>query len=283
MLISPSFLISLGVFLLVAMWESYRPTISLTVPNSLRWFNNFLWLIISNFFLITILPVVNVVWAQIVVDHGWGVLLWLNLPIWIMLPIGILAMDLVAYALHVLEHKSPLLWRLHAIHHSDINFDCTTGVRFHPLEGVVSVAVRMAAITALGVPPIVVLTFEFWLVLQNLYGHANARLPARMERFIRCFVVTPDMHRIHHSIRLNESLRNYGIIIPWWDRLFCTYLGSPQDGHENMRIGLNWMRNENIWSVPKLLFLPFQRTFPSDQQVLSESELSYQKAEVSEQ
>jgi sterol desaturase/sphingolipid hydroxylase (fatty acid hydroxylase superfamily) len=121
----------------------------------------------------------------------------------------------------------------------------------------------MAVIAAMGIPVSVVAAYEFWVVLQNLYGHANVRLPARMEKVLRWLVVTPDMHRVHHSARPNESLRNYGIVFPWWDRMFGTYLAEPAGGHARMRIGLSWRREENLRSVPGLLVLPFSTAFPS--------------------
>jgi sterol desaturase/sphingolipid hydroxylase (fatty acid hydroxylase superfamily) len=259
----PSFYLMLGAFALIAGWEGLRPALSQTVSTPLRWFNNFVWLALDTLALRMLFPVLSVAWAATVADRGWGVLSWIDLPIAMILVLGLVCMDIAGYGLHRLLHKSSLLWRLHAIHHSDIDFDCTTGFRFHPLEGMVSTGVRMAVIAAMGIPVSVVAAYEFWVVLQNLYGHANVRLPARMEKVLRWLVVTPDMHRVHHSARQNESLRNYGIVFPWWDRMFSTYLAEPAGGHARMRIGLSWRREENLRSVPGLLVLPFSTAFPS--------------------
>jgi sterol desaturase/sphingolipid hydroxylase (fatty acid hydroxylase superfamily) len=259
----PSFYVMLGVFALVAGWEGLRPALSQTVSTPLRWLNNFLWLILDSLLLRVLFPMLSVAWAATVVDRGWGMLSWLDLPVGVVFLIGLVGMDIAGYGLHILLHKSPLLWRLHAVHHSDIDFDCTTGFRFHPLEGMVTTGGRWAVIAALGIPAPVVAAYEFWVVLQDLYGHANARLPAGMEKLLRRLVVTPDMHRIHHSVRLSESLRNYGIVFPWWDRLFGTYLAEPQGGHARMKMGLSWWGEETLLSVPRLLLLPFAATFPA--------------------
>jgi sterol desaturase/sphingolipid hydroxylase (fatty acid hydroxylase superfamily) len=259
----PSFYLMLGAFAVVAGWEGLRPALSQTVSTPLRWFNNFLWLALDTLVLRIVFPVLSVAWAATVADRGWGMLSWIDLPIAMVFVIGLVCMDIAGYGLHLLLHKSSLLWRLHAIHHSDIDFDCTTGFRFHPLEGMVSTAVRLAVITAMGIPASVAAAYEFWIVLQNLYGHANVSLPARIEKILRWVVVTPDMHRVHHSARASESLRNYGIVFPWWDRVFGTYLAEPKGGHPRMTIGLSWRRQESLLSVPKLLLLPFATAFPS--------------------
>jgi sterol desaturase/sphingolipid hydroxylase (fatty acid hydroxylase superfamily) len=171
--------------------------------------------------------------------------------------VGLVVMDSVGYGAHILMHKVPWLWRVHAIHHSDIDFDCTTGFRFHPLEALLTTTIRLAVIVVAGLDPIAVLIYETWVGLQNLYGHANARLPTALERIFHYLVVTPDMHRIHHSVRLEEGLSNYGIVFPWWDHVFGTYRRHPAGGHDNMKLGLIWLRTESAWSVPRLLAAPF--------------------------
>jgi sterol desaturase/sphingolipid hydroxylase (fatty acid hydroxylase superfamily) len=262
-LFPPEFLIYLGAFVLVAAWEGHRPALTLTVPTPLRWLNNFLWLAVNSALSRILTSVLAVAWAAMIAERGWGVLHWTATPMALALPLSLLALDLAGYGLHILLHKSPLLWRLHAIHHSDIDFDCTTGFRFHPLEGILSTGLKFGVIAAMGAPPEAVFAYESWVGLQNLYGHANARLPRRMEAIAHWMVVTPDMHRIHHSARWEEGMRNFGIVFPWWDRLFGTYQAEPDRGHEHMRIGLDWLRREDVWSFPKLFLLPFSAAFPA--------------------
>lgn len=259
--LTPGFYLLLATFALVAVWEGRRPALAMHISTTLRWFNNFLWLIIDSFFLRIAIPVLGVAWAAEVTARGWGILPWLHAPIWLNVVAGLIVMDIAGYGAHILMHRIPLLWRAHAVHHSDVDFDCTTGFRFHPLEALFTTSVRLGAIAATGLDPVTVLIYETWVGLQNLYGHANARLPAALERIIHWLVVTPDMHRIHHSVRLDEGLSNYGIVFPWWDRAFGTYRRQPADGHGGMTIGLPWLRTESGWSVPKLLAAPFTSTF----------------------
>ena len=260
-LLTPGFYLLLTTFAAVATWEGMKPTLSPRISTTLRWPNNFLWLVINSFFLRLAFPLLGVAWAAHVTEQGWGILSWLDSPIWLNFILGLVVMDFAGYGTHVLLHKVPWLWRLHAVHHSDIDFDCTTGFRFHPLEALLTTAVGLTAIAMIGIDPIMVLIYESWVGLQNLYGHANARLPTVLERIFRCVVVTPDMHRIHHSVRWEEGLSNYGIVFPWWDHLFGTYREQPAGGHENMKIGLSWICTESAWSVPKLLVAPFTPLF----------------------
>ena len=272
-LLTPGFYLMLTTFAAVATWESLKPTLSPHISTTLRWLNNFLWMIINSFLLRAVFPLLGVAWAVQVTEQGWGILSWINSPIWLDVIIGLAAMDVAGYGGHILLHKIPWLWRLHAIHHSDVDFDCTTGFRFHPLEALLTTAVRLAVIAAIGIDPITVLIYETWLSLQNLYGHANTRLPTTLERLFRYVVVTPDMHRIHHSVRLEEGLSNYGVVFPWWDRLFGTYRQQPAGGHSNMKIGLPWIRMESAWSVPKLLVAPFTPMFiPASSNTPSETQ-----------
>ena len=257
---SLSFYILLAGFGLVATWEGLRPLRSASISTSRRWLNNFLWYILNGLFLRWVLPASAIGWSVLSADRGWGLLSDLGLPLLIVLGLGLLALDLTNYFAHVLLHKSKLLWRLHAVHHSDVDFDCTTGFRFHPLEGLFTSTIMLAVIASVGIPPLAVALYVTWLGLQNLYGHANARFPARIEKVLRWLVVTPDMHRVHHSARIEESNRNYGIILPWWDRLFRTYQADPLHGHKGMQIGLDWRRQEG--GLPEQLLLPFKVQFP---------------------
>ncbi len=259
---SLGFYILLAGFVVVAIWESVRPLRLASVSTPIRWLNNFLWYVLNGLFLRWVLPATAVGCSVLAAERDWGVLPGLGWPIWVQLGLGLTALDLAGYLAHVLMHKSALLWRVHAVHHSDVDFDCTTGFRFHPLEGLFTSGVQLAVIAGLGLPPLAVALYETWLGLQNLYGHANACLPARFEKVLHWLVVTPDMHRVHHSARVEESLRNYGIIFPWWDRLFRTYQAEPLSGHAGMQVGLDWRRREDVWSLPKLILLPMRAQFP---------------------
>jgi sterol desaturase/sphingolipid hydroxylase (fatty acid hydroxylase superfamily) len=241
-------------FGLVATWEGFRPLRSPSASTPLRWLNNYLCLVFNGLFLRWVLPASAIGWSVLSAERGWGFLPTLSCPSWLGLVLGLLVLDLQGFCAHVLLHKSNLLWRLHALHHSDLDFDCSTGFRFHPLEALFTSSVMLLVIASVGIPPLAVALFATWLGLQNLYGHANARFPTRIEKVLRWLVVTPDMHRVHHSSRVEESNRNFGIILPWWDRLFRTYQADPLHGHEGMQIGLDWRRHEG--SLPELFLLP---------------------------
>lgn len=247
-------------FGLVATWESFRPLRSASVSTPRRWLNNFFWYILNGLFLRWMLPASAIGWSILSAERRWGFLSDSGLPAWVGLGLGLVVLDLTSYFAHVLLHKSKLLWRLHAVHHSDVDFDCTTGFRFHPLEGLFTSAMMLTVIAIVGILPLAVALYVTWLGLQNLYGHANAQFPTKFEKVLRWLVVTPDMHRVHHSAHIEESNRNYGIIFPWWDRLFHTYQADPLYGHEGMQIGLDWRRQEG--SLPELLLLPFKSQFP---------------------
>ena len=257
---SLGFYILLAGFGLVATWEGLRPLRSASVSTPRRWLNNIAWLVFNGLLLRWVLPVTAVGWSVLSAHRGWGLLAHAGAPPWIQLVLGLVALDLAGYLGHVLLHKSTLLWRMHAVHHSDVDFDCTTGFRFHPLEGFFAAAIELTVIASAGIPPLAVALYETALGLQNLYGHANARFPAPFEKRLRWLVVTPDMHRVHHSVDIEESNHNFGIILPWWDRLFRTYRVEPRHGHEAMQIGLDWHRYEA--GLPELFLLPFKARFP---------------------
>ena len=176
---------------------------------------------------------------------------------WISVPIAVLALDCLIYGQHVLFHFFSPLWRFHMVHHSDLGFDTTTGVRFHPIEIVISVCVKMLAVLVLGSPPEAVILFEVLLNGTSLFNHGNVRLPDGADRALRLFVVTPDMHRVHHSIHKAETNSNFGFNFPWWDWLFGTYRAQPAAGHMEMTIGLEQFREPSRLSVRRLLLMPF--------------------------
>lgn len=248
-------------FSIVAIWEGLRPFRPSSQPLKTRWLNNFLWLALSLVTLRVLFPLSAVQWGSVLDENEWGLLHYVGIPDWLKLLLGFLALDLGSYLLHNLFHKSALLWRVHAIHHSDVDFDCTTGFRFHPIEAIVYVCWRIMLATLFGIGALTILLYEFWVGLQNSYGHANASFPPRLERYLRFMVVTPDMHRTHHSANPMESQSNFGIILPWWDHLFHSYHAPSNLNPSDMKIGLRSPCQENKTSVPRLLLLPFSKRF----------------------
>jgi sterol desaturase/sphingolipid hydroxylase (fatty acid hydroxylase superfamily) len=178
--------------------------------------------------------------------HGWGLLRLLAAPEWLAVALSVVALDFVIYVQHVLFHAVPLLWRLHMVHHADLDFDVTTGVRFHTLEILLSLGVKAGAVVLLGAPALGVLLFEVLLNATSMFSHGNVRLPAWLDRLLRFVVVTPEMHRVHHSVHPCETNSNFGFNLPWWDYLLGTYRAEPRDGHERMTIGLEQLRDERL-------------------------------------
>jgi sterol desaturase/sphingolipid hydroxylase (fatty acid hydroxylase superfamily) len=189
---------------------------------------------------------------------GGGLLPWLGLPPWAAFIAALLLLDLAIYLQHVMFHAVPVLWRLHRMHHADIDFDVTTGSRFHPVEILLSMLIKLAVIVAIGAPAAAVVVFEIMLNATAMFNHANLRLPLPFDRVLRWIVVTPDMHRVHHSIRPDETNRNFGFNLPWWDRLFGTYRAQPRDGHDGMRIGLPAFRTARDLRLDQLLLQPLR-------------------------
>lgn len=177
-------------------------------------------------------------------------------PAWLALPIGVALLDLAIYFQHVAFHAVPALWRLHRVHHSDVDIDVTTGTRFHPVEILISTGLKCAAVAAIGASPAAVLVFELLLNATSVFNHGNVRVAARVERLLRWLVVTPDMHRVHHSISFNESSSNFGFSIPWWDRLLGTYRAQPSAGHDRMTVGVDAFRTVADLRIERLLVQP---------------------------
>ncbi len=244
------------VFLLVAAWEFRRPRRVLTTSKKRRWICNLGLTLFNPVAVRLVFPVVAVdmaLWAE---GRGWGVLNTLELPFALEMILGVLAMDLVIYFQHVLFHAVPALWRLHRVHHTDLDYDLTTGLRFHPLEIFLSMALKLAAVAVIGPPVAAVLAFEVLLNGMAMFNHGNIQIPARLDCILRKFVVTPDMHRVHHSVIIKETNSNYGFNISWWDRLLGTYRDRPARGHEGMTIGLAQFRDPARLTLPWLLVLP---------------------------
>ena len=195
-------------------------------------------------------------------SKGWGLFNILPLPAWLAIPAAVLLLDLTIYGQHVAFHAVPLLWRLHRMHHADLEFDVTTGLRFHPGEILLSMAIKFAAVAVLGAPPLAVLIFEILLNATSLFNHGNVRLPLGLDRILRLIVVTPDMHRVHHSIDRRETDSNFGFNVPWWDRLFGTYRAQPALGHERMTIGIDKFRDPRELRLDRMLVAAPARRSP---------------------
>ena len=249
----------LGILGLVALWELARPRRRLSQPRWLRWYAN-LGLAALNAALVWLLvPLVPVALAVIAESRGWGLLNLVELPFWFEVLLAVVVLDFAIYLQHVLFHAVPALWRLHRMHHADLDFDVTTGARFHPVEILLSVAIKLAAVALIGAPAAAVLIFEILLNATSMFNHGNLRMPAWLDRILRWIVVTPDMHRVHHSDIPAETDSNFGFNLPWWDRLFGTYRAQPRLGHEGMTIGLDRFRQREDLHLHRMLLQPVRR------------------------
>ena len=247
----------LGVFVLVALWERAAPRRPLRVSKAVRWMSNVGIVIIDTVLLRLVFPAAAVGAAIVAGSLGWGLFNTLAWPLWLEIVLAVVVLDLVIYFQHVMFHAVPGLWRLHMVHHADLDFDLTTGVRFHPFEVLLSMVVKLAVIGALGAAPSAVILFEILLSATSIFNHGNIVLPPALDRLLRLIVVTPDMHRVHHSVNANETNSNFGFNLPWWDRLFGTYRAQPDAGHENMTIGLEQFREPRLQWLWHMLALPF--------------------------
>jgi len=248
-----------GVFVAVAAWELVAPRRALTTSKRLRWASNLGLVALNTLLLRLAFPLAAAGAAAFCAARGWGLLNHIEVPFWLALPIGVIALDFVIWLQHVMVHAVPLLWRLHRVHHADLDYDVTTGARFHPFEIGLSMLIKFAAIAVLGPPVLAVVIFEVLLNATAMFNHGNIRLPVGLDRVLRWFVVTPDMHRVHHSVEHDESNANFGFNLPWWDRLFGTYRAQPRGGHEAMTIGLRGHREvREAARLPGMLMLPFR-------------------------
>jgi sterol desaturase/sphingolipid hydroxylase (fatty acid hydroxylase superfamily) len=195
--------------------------------------------------------------ALLAEERHWGLFNNVEFSYGLKVAIAVVILDFSIYLQHVLHHAIPILWRLHMVHHADLDFDVTTGLRFHPIEIVVSMGIKLMTVAALGPPVLAVLIFEVALNATSMFNHSNIRIPEKLDRVLRLFLVTPDMHRVHHSVVIRETNSNYGFNLPWWDRLLGTYRAQPESGHNGMTIGLSQFRNPERLTFPWLLILPF--------------------------
>lgn len=238
------------------------PRRKITVAKNLRakfvrWTGNLGILLFNNVLIKWLFPLAITGFAVTVQQRGWGLLNNVELPLPVVIALAIILLDLAIYVQHVMFHTVPLLWRFHRMHHTDTDFDVTTGIRFHPVEIIISIVIKLGVIIVLGPPAIAVLVFEILLNATSMFNHGNIYLPLRVDRVLRWFIVTPDMHRVHHSVEPLETNSNYGFNIPWWDRLFGTYIAQPNKGHEAMEIGLKEFRAPKYLQLQWLLAQPF--------------------------
>lgn len=248
----------LSILTAMAAWELSAPRRRHEIPRLLRWGSN-LGIVVLNTVLVRLtFPLLAVGLAVLAEQNGWGMLNTGELPLWLSVGVGVLALDLAIYLQHVVFHAVPALWRVHRMHHADLEFDVTTGVRFHPIEILLSMGLKLAVVAALGPPVVAVLIFEVLLNATSLFNHGNVRLPGWLDRRLRWLVVTPDMHRVHHSIHPEEANSNFGFNLPWWDRLLGTYRDQPRDGHEGMTIGIELFRTRRDLCLDQMLLQPLR-------------------------
>jgi sterol desaturase/sphingolipid hydroxylase (fatty acid hydroxylase superfamily) len=255
-------LIRLGFFAAVlaamALWEALAPRRPQEIGRARRWPNNLGVVAVDTIVLRILFPTAAVGFAILAEERGWGFLNTVAWPAWAEVVIAVVVLDLVIYLQHVLFHSVPALWRLHRMHHADLEFDVTTGVRFHPVEIVISMVIKIGVVAALGAPALGVLAFEVLLNATSMFSHSNVRLPQPIDRVLRWIVVTPDMHRVHHSIERRETDSNFGFNLPWWDRLFGTYRPEPEAGHEGMTIGIPQFRDARELRLDRMLLQPLR-------------------------
>jgi sterol desaturase/sphingolipid hydroxylase (fatty acid hydroxylase superfamily) len=245
-------------FIAVALWEVLAPRGLLTRPRGVRWKHNIALLAVDVLVLRVVAPGAAIGLAVVAQSREWGLLNILHAPAWIAFPVGLLILDLAIYLQHVAFHTVGPLWRLHRVHHADRDVDVTTGTRFHPLEILISTAIKCAVVSAVGVPVLAVLAFEVLLNAAAMFNHANASIPTKLERWLRYVVVTPDMHRIHHSIKPNERDRNFGFNLPWWDYLFRTHRRLPRISQSSLIVGVEGLGAVEEQRLDRMLLQPFR-------------------------
>jgi sterol desaturase/sphingolipid hydroxylase (fatty acid hydroxylase superfamily) len=246
-----------GAILAVALVEAYAPARAVGPDVGRRWLRNFSLTLLDTAVVRLALPLAGVGWAVFAAERGWGLLAFVDLPLWARIALTVVVLDFSYYLQHYLLHAVPLLWRLHRTHHSDIEYDFTTGVRFHPFEALFTAVFGMMFIVLLGAPPEGVMLSQILAAAVSFVEHANVMIPPRVDRVVRLVLVTPNMHRVHHSVELDEGNSNFSNMFSFWDRLFGTYVDQPAAGHERMEFGLMEVRDRAQLTLPRLLAQPF--------------------------
>ncbi|MBO0763512.1 MAG: sterol desaturase family protein [Hyphomicrobiaceae bacterium] len=246
------------IFAATAAWEVLAPRREPKLARGTRWPGNIGVVVLDTILVRLLFPTTAVGLALVAEGRGWGLFHALDIPMWAGVPAGVIALDLAIYLQHVLFHAVPALWRLHRMHHADLETDVTTGARFHPIEILLSMGIKLAVVAALGVPAVGVLAFEVLLNATSMFNHSNVRMPGWLDRALRWIVVTPDMHRVHHSIAAREANSNFGFNLPCWDRLFGTYRDQPAAGHDAMTLGVEQFRDQAEQRLDRMLTQPFR-------------------------
>ncbi|MFZ5790618.1 MAG: sterol desaturase family protein [Pseudomonadota bacterium] len=247
-----------AIFALMATWELLAPRRRQAIGRLRRWPSNLGIVALDTLLLRFVFPVAAIGVALRAETHGWGLFQAVQTPPWVAAVASVILLDLAIYLQHVLFHAVPVLWRLHRMHHADLEFDVTTGLRFHPLEILLSMVIKLGVVAALGAPAAAVLIFEVLLNATSMFNHGNVRLPGRIDRALRWILVTPDMHRVHHSTVPQETNSNFGFNLPWWDRLFATYRAEPAAGYEGMTIGIEQFRDPRELRLDRMLLQPLR-------------------------
>jgi len=247
-----------GIFAAMALWELLAPRRRQAIGRSRRWPSNLGIVALNTLLVRLVFPVAAVGVALLAETRGWGLFRVLPAPASLAVIASVILLDLAIYFQHVLFHAVPVLWRLHRMHHADLEFDVSTGARFHPFEIVLSMVIKLGVVAALGAPAAAVLIFEVLLNATSMFNHGNVRVPMQLDGVLRWVVVTPDMHRVHHSVVPRETNSNFGFNLPWWDRLFGTYRAQPAAGHEGMTIGIEQFREPRELRLDRMLMQPFR-------------------------
>ncbi|HAS6349462.1 TPA: sterol desaturase family protein [Vibrio vulnificus] len=248
----------LGVLLLCFVWENRCPRKTLTVSRSFRWLNNLSLVALNSVLVALLVPVVAFEAALQAQHHQYGLFHALNMSATWNLLFSVIALDFIIYWQHLLFHRVKPLWRLHRMHHADLDIDVTTGTRFHPLEMLISMGIKVASVFVLGVSPLAVVVFEIILNASAMFNHSNAKLPLKVDHWLRRIIVTPDMHRVHHSTEVKETHSNFGFFLSVWDRCFHTYRAQPKAGHDAVVIGVPEIRHADEQRLDKMLTQPFR-------------------------
>ncbi|MBF0620649.1 MAG: sterol desaturase family protein [Magnetococcales bacterium] len=248
----------IGLFVLVALIEYLFPRRVLTAHRVGRWFSNISIVVLSNVLARFIMPITTMAMAYLCQQNGWGILNTVSLPHWLEIVLAVVVFDLAIYLQHLMFHAVPILWRLHMVHHADPDVDVTTGTRFHPIEIILSLFIKLVMIYLLGPPLVAVLAFEIILNALAMFNHGNIALPLWLDRLLRLLLVTPDVHRVHHSILAEETNSNFGFNLSIWDRLFGTYCAQPKLGHRKVVLGVTKIKGAESVNLLSLLLIPFR-------------------------
>ena len=247
-----------GIFIIMAIYEVVAPKRKLTAPKSARWFTNLSITFLNSLLLRWIFPVLAIGMAYVAKEQGLGILNKVEMPEYLAVIIAVLFLDFIIYAQHYAFHVLSYPWKLHMMHHTDLDLDVTSGARFHPIEIMLSMFIKVSIVMIIGAPPLAVIIFEVLLNATAMFNHSNVRLNTTLDKYLRLLVVTPDMHRVHHSVEEDETNSNFGFSLPWWDRLFGTYRDQPRNGHKYMTIGIHdFNRPRQVTWLHSMLILPF--------------------------